>query len=248
MSNKHLPRGVTRRELLKHSAFAAGGLAVLGPLAGCTQDEGQAPGVDLRDPRGGDPFDISLTPMGDEFVNPIYGWAQPMLEEEAGIRLNSPDEYPSYGEVQNLLPRLTGGSDPGFNFAGYASAFFGDVIATGGIEPIDRFLEEFDGYDEYVNGLNPQYREFLTRFEGETYGVVCDGDVHTYCTTVRPTSRTTTTGPPSSSSLDGSSRSRTAGTSTSKSPSSSLNASAATAFTAHKYSATDLSPGRSSWT
>lgn len=169
----------SRREFIKRSTFAVGGALAAGSLMSCGSEDAQNSGSSsFGDPRSGEKFDLQLTPSGDEFVNPIYDWYKDEIEKESGIRLGNVDSYPSYEEPQALLPELIGGKTPPFNLVAYSSLYFGDMVATGALEPLDKYLENFNGYEEYSEDVSPVFREFFTKYNGQTYGLMVDGDVH----------------------------------------------------------------------
>ncbi|MGH3518305.1 MAG: ABC transporter substrate-binding protein [Haloechinothrix sp.] len=176
-------RGLWSRRQLLRRAGLLGGAAVGGSvLAACggqsldNDTQRPQPTSTFGDPRNGQRFDVELTPLGDEFVAPIFGWYGDRLHQESGIRLAKTISYPSYGEAQAVLPQIIGGRTPPFNLMTYASLFFGDVVASGAPEPLDGYLENFDGYEQYRTDVSPVF-EFFTRFQDQTYGLMADGDV-----------------------------------------------------------------------
>lgn len=167
----------SRREFIKRSTLAVGGTITVGSLLSCGGSE-ESGTSRFGDPRKGEKFNLELVPTGDEFIAPIFDWYRDEIQKESGIRLAPVNSYPSYGEAQALLPKIIGGKTPPFNLMSYASLFFGDVVASGALEPLDKYLQNFDGYDEYSDGISPAFREFYTKFQGQTYGLMADGDVH----------------------------------------------------------------------
>ena len=179
---KALRKSVSRRNLIKGAGAAAGG-ALATPLVGipthrsvAAQESGQLP-VPLGEPR----FEgTTLTPTADEFLGPLFEWYGDDLTAESGLAFGETVLFPSYTEIESLMPDLIAGGDLPYDLMSYSSVYFGDFVATGQIEPLDRYLEQYQGVDEYLAGVMPAYREFYTKSGGETYGLMCDGDVHVF--------------------------------------------------------------------
>jgi multiple sugar transport system substrate-binding protein len=179
---KALRKSVSRRNLIKGAGAAAGG-ALATPLVGipagrsvAAQVSGQLP-VPLGEPR----FEgTTLTPTADEFLGPLFEWYGDDLAAESGLAFGETVLFPSYTEIESLMPDLIAGGDLPYDLMSYSSVYFGDFVATGQIEPLDRYLEQYQGVDEYLAGVMPAYREFYTKSGGETYGLMCDGDVHVF--------------------------------------------------------------------
>ena len=51
--------------------------------------------------------------------------------------------FPSYGEIEALMPDLIGGGEQPYDLMSYSSVYFGDIVATGQVEPLDRYLEQY---------------------------------------------------------------------------------------------------------
>jgi len=179
---------VSRRNVLKGAGAAAGG-AMAAPLlssalgrAALAQDatpasaEGKLP-VPLNEPRFAG---TTVVPTADEFLGPLFEWYGGHLNEESGLEFGETILFPSYGEIEALMPDLIGGGEQPYDLMSYSSVYFGDIIATGQVEPLDRYLEQYAGTEEYTLGVMPAYREFYTKSGGETYGLMCDGDVHVF--------------------------------------------------------------------
>jgi multiple sugar transport system substrate-binding protein len=122
----------------------------------------------------------TITPTADEFLGPLFSWYNDDLNAESGLEFGETVVYPSYTEIESLMPDLIGGGELPYDLMSYASVYFGDIVATGQVEPLDRYLEQYAGTDEYLAGVMPAYREFYTKSRGETYGLMCDGDVHVF--------------------------------------------------------------------
>lgn len=179
---KAFRKSVSRRNLLKGAGATMGG-ALAAPLVGipmrgttAAQESGQLP-VPLGEPR----FEgTTLIPTADEFLGPLFEWYGDDLTEESGLAFGETVLFPSYTEIESLMPDLIAGGELPYDLMSYSSVYFGDFVATGQIEPLDRYLEQYQGVDEYLAGVMPAYREFYTKSGDETYGLMCDGDVHVF--------------------------------------------------------------------
>ena len=67
---------------------------------------------------------------------------------------------------------------PRFDFVQFPSLFFGAFAETGQLEPLDDYLAQYEGSQQYLDWVMPAYREFYTKWSGKTYGVMLDGDIH----------------------------------------------------------------------
>jgi ABC-type glycerol-3-phosphate transport system substrate-binding protein len=178
-------KSVSRRSVLKGAGAATAG-ALAGSLlssppghSGLAQEStpaaesGKLP-VPLNEPRFAG---TTVVPTADEFLGPLFEWYGGHINQEAGLEFGETILFPSYGEIEALMPDLISGGEQPYDLMSYSSVYFGDFVATGQIEPLDRYLEQYSGVDEYTAGVMPAYREFYTKSGGETYGLMCDGDV-----------------------------------------------------------------------
>lgn len=180
-------RSISRRNLLKGAGAAAGGglaAPLLGPAARRVAAQEASPaaaGDRLPVPLGEARFaGTTLTPTADEFLGPIFEWYGDEINAESGLAFGQTVLFPSYTEIESLMPDLIAGGDLPYDLMSYSSVYFGDMVATGQLESLDRYLEQYEGTDDYLAGVMPAYREFYTKSRGETYGLMCDGDVHVF--------------------------------------------------------------------
>ena len=103
----------------------------------------------------------TLIPTADEF-RPLLEWYGDDLTEESGLAFGGDGALPSYTEIESLMPDLIAGGELPYDLMSYSSVYFGDFVATGQIEPLDRYLEQYQGVDEYLASVMPAYREFYT--------------------------------------------------------------------------------------
>jgi len=154
-----------------------GGLSVVAQDAATPANQAGKLPVPLGEPR----FQgVALTPTSDEFLGPLFEWYGDDLNAEAGLEFNETVLFPSYTEIESLMPELISGGELPYDLMSYSSVYFGDIVATGQVEPLDRYLDQYAGVEEYLAGVMPAYREFYTKSRGETYGLMCDGDVHVF--------------------------------------------------------------------
>jgi multiple sugar transport system substrate-binding protein len=178
--------GLTRGGLLKRGLAVAGTLG-LGPtiLAACgggssgsaaTKTVAAAKTVGGKLDLGG----VEIKAVGDEFLGPIFEWYADDLEREANVKIGKTAKFGFGSESQAITPKLIGNSTPPWNLISYAAYFIGDFVATGNLEPLDPYFKTFAGYDEYIAGVTPVFRELYTKAKGQTYGIMVDGDCHTF--------------------------------------------------------------------
>jgi len=104
-------------------------------------------------------------------------WCSPLIEKEAGVGIESREQYDGGDAVAKILPQLLS-KQPRFDWVQYPSLFFGAFASTGQLEPLDDYLAQYEGTKEYLDWVMPAYREFYTRWDGKTYGIHLDGDIH----------------------------------------------------------------------
>ena len=97
--------------------------------------------------------------------------------KEAGVGIESREMYDGGDAVAKILPQLLS-RKPRFDFVQYPALFFGAFAETGQLEPLDDYLAQYEGSQEYLDWVMPAYREFYTKWSGKTYGMMLDGDIH----------------------------------------------------------------------
>ncbi len=164
--------GWTRRKFMKNVAMGAGaaslGTAMPGRLA--WSKEAVPPGKKLFN-------DVQLKYFQDSNWLHAPMWLSDHLMEEAGVGIESREMYDGGDAVAKILPQLLS-RRPRFDFVQYPSLFFGAFASTGQLEPLDPYFEKYEGTSEYLDWVMPAYREFYTKWGGETVGVMLDGDIH----------------------------------------------------------------------
>ena len=164
--------GTTRRKFLK--GVAAGAAAATTTKSGLIVPAWAAEKV----PPGKKLFkDVKLKYFQDSNWLHAPLWLSPHLEKEAGVGIESREQYDGGDAVAKILPQLLS-KQPRFDWVQYPSLFFGAFAETGQLEPLDDYFAKYEGTQEYLDWVMPAYREFYTKWAGKTYGVMLDGDIH----------------------------------------------------------------------
>lgn len=164
--------GLTRRRFLK--GIAAGAAAASAHRSGLVLPARAAEMV----PPGKKLFnDIKLKYFQDSNWLHAPLWLSPLLEKEAGVGIESRENYDGGDAVAKILPQLLS-KQPRFDWVQFPSLFFGAFAETGQLEPLDDYFAKYEGTKEYLDWVMPAYREFYTKWSGKTYGVMLDGDIH----------------------------------------------------------------------
>lgn len=121
--------------------------------------------------------DIELTYFQDSNWLHAPLWLSPLLMEEAGVGIKSRENYDGGDAISKILPQLLS-KRPRFDFVQYPSLFFGSLAQTDQLEPLDDYLAQYEGSQDYLDWVMPAYREFYTKWGGKTYGLMLDGDIH----------------------------------------------------------------------
>lgn len=163
--------GITRRKFLKGAAAgaAAAGASVSLPRIGRAATP-VPPGKKLFN-------DVELTYFQD--TNWLHAplWLSPLLQKEAGVGIKSREQYDGGDAVAKILPQLIS-KNPRFDWFQFPSLFFGAFAETGMLEPLDAYFEKYEGTQAYRDWVMPAYSEFYTKWAGNTYGIMLDGDIH----------------------------------------------------------------------
>lgn len=176
-----------RRAILSASAVLATGLL----LAACGGDKEAAPAqqgrfgtlspAEMQDARADVPVDedvpdfggVTIRVMGDagHNMNPFGFWAPEF--ENAGVSV-SVIEVP-FGEVysKEKAEFVAGSSD--LDLVSLYPAFIGDFASNDYLLPLDDLIAK---YDPKLDDVITAFRELYLSWEGKTYAVPFDGDVH----------------------------------------------------------------------
>jgi ABC-type glycerol-3-phosphate transport system substrate-binding protein len=211
------PQKNDRRSFLKYAGAAAAGL-VVGAAAGYGAGMSQpAPGgvtqtVTQTQTVGGgvaalpkipalpigekNPFvdfsGVEVSMIKDAGCGYYEDWCAPWLQKECGIKfLTDKFERIDFSKLLDKeLPDLISGGAPTWNLMQICGLFFGDVVATGQLEPLDKYIAKFYGWseaspdiyshNEFWDQLMPVFRTFNHKFKGTTYAIQYDGDIHEF--------------------------------------------------------------------
>jgi len=163
--------GYMRRKFMKNVAMAAGASTMGMPMGRLAWgQEAVPPGKKLFK-------DIKLRYFQDSNWLHAPMWLSDHLMKEAGVGIDSREMYDGGDAVAKILPQLLS-RKPRFDFVQYPSLFFGAFASTDQLEPLDPYFEQYAGTQDYLDWVMPAYREFYTKWNGNTVGVMLDGDIH----------------------------------------------------------------------
>lgn len=161
----------TRRKFLKTAAMGGAAAAASSAIPGTALGQQMVPpGKKLFN-------DLTLNYFQDNNWGHAPLWLSQHLMKEAGVGIAGREQYDGGDAVAKILPQLLGGR-PRFDFVQYPSLFFGAFAETGQLEPLDDYFAQYDGTSDYLDWVMPAYREFYTKWDNKTYGLVIDGDIH----------------------------------------------------------------------
>ncbi len=158
--------GFTRRKFMQGVAAAAGSTA----MSSSFPMVGHAAGTKRFK-------DIDLTYFQDSNWLHAPLWLSPLIKKDSGVGIKSREMYDGGDAVAKILPQLLS-KRPRFDWVQYPSLFFGAFAETGQLEPLDKYLAQYEGAQDYLDWVMPAYREFYTKWNDKTYGLMLDGDIH----------------------------------------------------------------------
>ena len=158
--------GLTRRKFMKGVAAAAGTAAMNSAFPG------YAFAQDMKKFK-----DIDLTYFQDSNWLHAPLWLSPLIKKESGVGIKGREMYDGGDAVAKILPQLLS-KKPRFDWVQYPALFFGAFAETGQLEPLDKYYAEYAGAKDYQDWVMPSYNEFYTKWDGQNYGVMLDGDIH----------------------------------------------------------------------
>ena len=167
-------KGLARRKFMKYAAAGAGAAAASRFSVG-----GKAFAQDkiILPPNGKKFPDVELTYFQDSNWLHAPLWLSPTFKKDAGVGIKSREMYEGGDTMAKVLPQLLS-KQPRFDWVQYPSLFFGAFAETGQLEPLDGYLAQYPSAKEYLDWLMPAYGEFYTKWNGSTYGIFVDGDIH----------------------------------------------------------------------
>ena len=170
-------RGLTRRKFLRSAAMGAGAMAAGNGLFSGRAARAQDTDFSFLTPPGGRFNDVELTYFQDSNWLHAPLWLSPHFAEHAGVSIASREIYEGGDTVARVLPQLLS-RRPRFDWVQFPSLFFGAFAETGQLEPLDPYFERYPDAQEYFDWVMPAYGEFYTKWNGQRYGVMLDGDIH----------------------------------------------------------------------
>ncbi|PSP86132.1 hypothetical protein BRC83_01740 [Halobacteriales archaeon QS_1_68_17] len=102
----------------------------------------------------------------------------PAIGEECGVSFNEGKVLPPDNYYSSLNSEFVGGGDFPHDIALLLPLYLGDFQARQLFEPLDPYLDKYEGMDEYVNSVIEPYREFYMKWNGDTVALPIDGDIH----------------------------------------------------------------------
>ncbi len=152
-------------------AAAGGRLTFGGRVLAQTED------VVIVPPDGGRFKDLELTYFQDSGWLHAPLWLSPIFMKDAGVGIKRRQQYEGGDAMNQVLPELLS-QQPHFDWVQYPCPFFGAFAETGQLEPLDEYFARYPSSKEYLDWVMPAYGEFYTKWNGKTYGVMLDGDIH----------------------------------------------------------------------
>lgn len=167
--------GLSRRRMMQNSAAAA---LMGGSSLGLGRKSWGAEGnLDAFKAPDGRMFNKELTYFQDGNWLHAPLWLSPHFQEAAGVSIASRELYSGGDTVAKVLPQLLS-RRPRFDFVQFPSLFFGAFAETGQLEPLDPYFDRYADAAEYHDWVMPSYSEFYTKWNGQRYGIMLDGDIH----------------------------------------------------------------------
>lgn len=184
-----LPFGMSRRQMMKY--FGGGLSAGMAGLAGCSTGDGSGGGEDDGDSSSTDtetrPFpiedpetfeEIELRWTTDNSAGPLYSMFGPLIEEETNLSFNSGKTLPAGNYYSSLNSEFIGGGEVPYDIVLNIPLYLGDFQARGIFEPLDDYIAQYEGSEEYLESIIEPYRRFYMEFNGDTVALPIDGDIH----------------------------------------------------------------------
>ena len=170
-------QGLTRRKFMRGAAAGAGALAGSRLALGSRSARAQSFDPSILTPPNGKFNNVELSYFQDSNWLHAPLWLSPHFQEAAGVSIRSREVYEGGDTVAKVLPQLLS-RNPRFDFVQFPSLFFGAFAETGQLEPLDAYFDEYADAQEYLDWVMPAYGEFYTKWNGQRFGIMLDGDIH----------------------------------------------------------------------
>src|SRR5262245_7041954 len=167
--------GLSRRKFMQYAAAGAGGTFASQMFGARSRADSS-----IILPPGGKKFaDVQLTYFQDSNWLHAPLWLSPIFQKDAGVSIKSRELYEGGDTMAKVLPQLLS-RNPRFDWVQFPCLFYGAFAETGQLEPLDDYLAKYESSADYLKWVMPAYSEFYTKWNGKTYGVMLDGDIHVF--------------------------------------------------------------------
>jgi len=144
--------------------------------------DGESESADLvSNPRDDDAFEgIELRWTTDPVAGKLYSMFGPAISEECGVAFDDGEELPAEGYYSSLNSEFQGDGDVPHDIALLLPLHLGDFQDRDLFEPLDPYLAEYEGTDEYIDSIIDPYREFYMKWDDDIVALPIDGDIHNF--------------------------------------------------------------------
>jgi multiple sugar transport system substrate-binding protein len=185
MEENFLSKKISRREFIKGTGKIAAGAALAGSILGSTsnlfaQEKKKSAGGRMKVPlENKNKFSkVTLNWLEDTrwgFTTEIVG---PHIVKECGVKLGEKEVYTLGEGHAKIVPQLLT-KRPRWDWMEFTPMYMGDFVNMDALEPLDDYLAQYEGTEEYLDQIMPPFREFQMKRYGKVYSLLGDGDVHT---------------------------------------------------------------------
>jgi len=187
-------RELHRRKILKGAGLTA--TAGITALAGCagSGDGGDGGGDGSTDAGDGDDEEtpekrafplkdsdafsgVELNYVIDNITGPIWDMFGPEITDETGLTIGNGQVIAADQYYSKLNNQLIGGGAPPWDIIMYWPINLGDFQARDTFEPLGKYMDKYEGMQEYYESILPPFREFYTKFQGNIVSLPIDGDI-----------------------------------------------------------------------
>jgi multiple sugar transport system substrate-binding protein len=181
---------MSRRDFIKNSGKVAAGAVLASSMfkptkalfAGKDEEEGPAkmaagermkvPLVDKNKFSG-----ITLNWLEDTSWGFTTAIVNPHIVEECGVSIGEKEVFKLGEGHAKIVPQLLT-SKPRWDWMEFSPMFMGDFVNMDALEPLDDYLAQYEGTEEYLDQVMPPFREFQMKRFGKVYSLMVDGDIH----------------------------------------------------------------------
>lgn len=124
---------------------------------------------------------IKIRAIHDSGAGRILEWYAPLLEKECGVKIERTEMVDLPKLREKAIGDLLAGK-PSWQLIETTGRFVADFATTGLIESLDKYFAKYD--DEqvkaYFDDIMPIYKEFYMKWNGKTWAIPFDGDIHLF--------------------------------------------------------------------